>query len=163
MRPPIEETLKIKPMKTKEQTTLNSQGKIIALWTAFLLGMLFHTQLALMPLFHGLNVMESHTHEYLELHTIMWLMLGVFALPMLAIIVTALNGSQTYRRLHFGLTIVYTVNNALHFILDVLVKVPDYQLFLMALLFGVGLLLNLVSYRWIQESSRSKKALRMVR
>ncbi|MDJ0707540.1 MAG: hypothetical protein QNJ46_30055 [Leptolyngbyaceae cyanobacterium MO_188.B28] len=149
-------------MKTKEQTGLNSQGKIIALWTAFLLGMLFHTQLALMPLFHGLNVMESHTHEYLELHNIMWLMLGVFALPMLAMIVTAFTSSRPYRIIHLGLTLVYTVNNALHFILDVMVKVPDYQLFLMAFLFVIGLLLNLVSYQWMKESSRSKKALRIV-
>ena len=145
-------------MKTKKQTGLNSQGKIIALWTAFLLGMLFHTQLALMPLFHGLSVMESHTHEYLNLHTIMWLMLGVFALPMLAIIVTAFNRSRLYRKLHLGLTLVYTVNNALHFILDVLVQVPDYQLFLMAFLFVIGLLLNLVSYQWIRESTRREKA-----
>ncbi len=40
------------------------QEKIIALWIVFLLGMLFHTQLALMPLFHGLKVAESQlTHS----------------------------------------------------------------------------------------------------
>jgi hypothetical protein len=38
---------------------INYRGKIIALWTVFLLGKLFHTQLGLMPLFHGLNVVES--------------------------------------------------------------------------------------------------------
>ena len=151
----------IKPMKAKDHTTINSQGKIIALWIVFLLGMLFHTQLALMPLFHGLSVIESHTHEYLELHKIMWLMLAIFTLPMLAIIATAFNDSRLYRILHFGLTILYTVNNFLHFVLDVLVKVPDYQLFLMAFLFVIGLLLNLVSYQWLQGSSQSKKALRI--
>jgi hypothetical protein len=34
--------------------------KIIALWTVFLLGTLFHTQLALMPLFHGLSLLAPH-------------------------------------------------------------------------------------------------------
>ena len=35
---------------------INYREKIIALWTVFLLGTLFHTQLALIPLFHGIDV-----------------------------------------------------------------------------------------------------------
>ena len=54
-------------MRQHSNSGLNLQGKIIVLWATFLLGMLFHTQLALMPLFHGIDVTQSHTHEYLEL------------------------------------------------------------------------------------------------
>lgn len=122
--------------------------KIIALWTAFLLGMLFHTQLALMPLFHGVDIADSHTHNYLSLTTIFWLMLGIFGGAMAVIIATALVRGQRYRQFHFGLTLVYSLINAAHLILDVMVKVPSYQLALMAYLFIIGLILNVVSYQW---------------
>ncbi|NET39016.1 MAG: hypothetical protein F6K19_44755 [Cyanothece sp. SIO1E1] len=90
-------------MNRKTSQSINHQEKIIALWTVFLLGMLFHTQLALMPLFHGLSVAEFHTHEFIDLHYIMWLMLLVFTLPMLAIVITVFNDSRRYRVFHLGL------------------------------------------------------------
>ncbi|PZD70896.1 hypothetical protein C1752_08671 [Acaryochloris thomasi RCC1774] len=149
-------------MRSQPHSGLNFQGKIIALWTTFLLGMLFHTQLALMPLFHGIDVTQSHTHEYLELSSILWLMLGIFALPMLAIVAIAFTASRRFRQLHFGLTVFFTVSNLLHFVSDVLVSVPSYQLFLMALLFAIGLLLNLVSYQWIREGNRDRQLFKAV-
>ncbi|MGK7876328.1 MAG: hypothetical protein AB4426_24440 [Xenococcaceae cyanobacterium] len=144
-------------MKITTNKTVNYQGKIIALWTVFLLGMLFHTQLALMPLFHGLSVAESHTHEFMDLSSIMWFMLGVFTLPMIAIVATAFYHSKSYRVFHFGLTVFYTVTNFLHFILDVFVDVPSYQLFLMAFLFVIGILLNIVSFQWMRDRFYSKQ------
>lgn len=136
----------------KVQTTgWSYRHKIIALWTTFLLGMLFHTQLALMPLFHGLSVATSHTHDYLPLSTIFWMMLGVFGMAMAAIIATAFTEKDRYRVLHFGLTLLYTIINGLHLGMDVRVAVPSYQLFLMAYLFLIGLLLNVVSYQWLRS------------
>jgi len=41
----------------------NYQEKIVSLWSVFLLGLLFHTQLGLMPLFHGLNVVVSQAQN----------------------------------------------------------------------------------------------------
>ncbi len=149
-------------MKIRSNSSLNFPGKIIALWITFLLGMLFHTQLALMPLFHGLDVAQSHTHEYLDLSHIFWLMLGIFILPMLAIIATAFTESRGYRKLHFGLTLVFTVNNLMHFVMDIFVSVPGYQLFLMAFLFFIGLLLNFVAYQWIREGSHPRQLSRAV-
>ncbi len=143
-------------MKFSSHQTLNYQGKIIALWTAFLLGTLFHTQLALMPLFHGLTVAESHTHEFVDLSYVMWFMLVIFLLPTIAIVVTAFEDSKHYRIFHFGLTLFYTVSNFLHFILDLLVKVPSYQLFLMAFLIVIGILLNLVSFQWMRHRISSR-------
>ena len=40
--------------------------KIITLWGVFLLGLLFHTQLALMPLFHGLPVNDAPAARSIE-------------------------------------------------------------------------------------------------
>ncbi|MEJ1936742.1 hypothetical protein WDZ92_41650, partial [Nostoc sp. NIES-2111] len=73
------------------------QIKIVALWVVFLLGTLFHTQLGLMPIFHGLSVVESQKATNLnEISVIMWLMLGFFSLPMLAIIGTVFTESKRY-------------------------------------------------------------------
>ncbi|MEO1068026.1 MAG: hypothetical protein AAFW95_02755 [Cyanobacteria bacterium J06638_6] len=134
-------------------------ARIIALWTVFLLGTLFHTQLALMPLFHGLSVVESHTHNYVSVNTVMWFMLVFFCLPLLAIAGCAFYSSRQFRQLHFGMTLVYTLLNLLHFVLDSLIAVPGYQLVLMALLFGVGLLLNIVAYQWMKAASRANQQL----
>lgn len=133
--------------------------KISALWTVFLLGIVFHTQLALMPLFHGLSVTESHAHGLISVNAVMWFMLIFFCLPMLAIIGCTFYGSLGFRRLHFAITLVYTVLNILHLVFDSLIAVPGYQLVLMGWLLGVGLLLNLVSYQWIRAASPGRKSL----
>lgn len=126
--------------------------KIINLWIVFLLGILFHTQLGLMPLFHGLDVIESQPAlSYNEVSGIFWLMLGFFMLPMLAIIGTTLTENKRYRVIHFGLTIFYGVMNLIHLVLDLLLpRVIWYQIALMVFLFLLGLLLILVAYRWMK-------------
>lgn len=56
---------------------INYRERIITLWAVFLLGTLFHTQLGLMPLFHGLSVIESQKATTInDISGIMWLMLG---------------------------------------------------------------------------------------
>ena len=133
----------------------NFPAKITALWTVFLLGTLFHTQLAFMPLFHGLDIAESHTHEVLALNVVMWLMLLFFCLPLLAIVGCVFSQARLLRRLHFGMTLLYSVLNLMHLVLDARIAVPSYQLALMALLLCIGLLLNRVAYQWMIFSGRS--------
>lgn len=142
---------------------INYREKIIALWTVFLLGTLFHTQLALMPLFHGIDIaLIGHHHQQpatmAEISPILWGMLLFFILPMLAIVATAFYNSRRYRVWHFGLTVVYTVLNFFHAIADLLVTpIAWYQIALMLLLFFIGILLNIVSYQWLQTGSRRHK------
>lgn len=133
---------------------INYREKIITLWTVFLLGTLFHTQLGLMPLFHGLNVVESQQATSLnEVSGIFWLMLVFFVLPMLAIIGTAFTENKRYRVIHFGLTVFYGIMNLMHLILDLLLPlVLWYQIALMVFLFLTGLLLIFVAYQWMQSS-----------
>jgi hypothetical protein len=133
---------------------VNYQEKIIALWSVFLLGILFHTQLGLMPLFHSLPVAESQKATTIsEISGVMWLMLGFFVVPMLAIIGTAFADFKRYRVIHFGLTVFYTIMNLLHLVLDLFVTpIFWYQITLMALLFGVGLLLNFTAYQWMKAT-----------
>lgn len=134
------------------------QEKIIVLWAVFLLGTLFHTQLGLIPLFHGINIARANAPSATnvnEITSILWGMLAFFAIPMLAIIVTAFTSSKRYRIFHFGLTVVYSVLNLLHVILDLMVKpIVWSQISLMIILFIIGLLLNLVAWQWMQGYSR---------
>jgi hypothetical protein len=131
--------------------TLTSPLQIITLWSTFLLGTLFHTQLGLMPLFHGQSVaIGSQNTE--NLAPIFWSMLIFFALPMVAMIATSFYESKQYRAVHFYFTLVYTVLNFLHLVLDLRVTpIYWYQIALMVILFLIGLLLNFVSYRWLKS------------
>jgi hypothetical protein len=137
------------------------QEKIIILWTVFLLGTLFHTELGLMPLFHGINIAilnNSATTNITEIAGILWGMLAFFAIPMFAIVATAFTNSKRYRVFHFGLTVVYSVLNLLHVILDLMVKpIVWSQITLMVILFIIGLLLNLVAWQWMQGYSRRSR------
>ncbi len=139
---------------------VNTQEKIITLWSAFLLGLLFHTQLGLMPLFHGQSVVEPGAKPGADISWILWLMLIFFLLPMMAMVVTVFNDSSRYRAIHFGLTVLYTVMNFLHLAADLSLKpIAWYQIALMVILFIIGILLNIVSFQWMQEGKRRQERL----
>jgi hypothetical protein len=132
--------------------TVNYPEKIITLWAVFLLGLLFHTQLGLMPLFHGISVAEFHAQSVAELAIVFWLMLAFFAVPMIVMITTLFYDSKRYRKIHLAITYIYSVLNLCHVIADLFVKpIIWYQIALMVMLFAIGLLLNLVSSQWLQE------------
>jgi hypothetical protein len=136
---------------------MNTRNKIIILWIVFLLGLLFHTDLGLMPLFHNLSVVSSPATNMDEISLIMWLMLGFFIPPMAAIIATAFINSKSYRKLHFALSLVYTMLNFSHLIADLMVKpIVWYQITLMVILLIIGLLINIVSFQWIKEYIKEK-------
>ncbi len=130
---------------------LTIQVQIIALWAVFLFGLIFHTQLALMPQLYGVSVaIPRYKGKTPVSH--LWGMLGFFALPMIAIVATALNASPLYRAIHFGLTVFYTVMNFLHLALDLRVKpIEWYQIVLVTILFINGIVLNVIAFQWMQS------------
>jgi hypothetical protein len=131
--------------------TLSLPIQIIALWTVFLFGTVFHTQLALMPLLYGSEVAIPHYHGKTPISHL-WAMLGFFIIPMVMITLTALNVSPLYRTIHFGVSMFYTVMNFLHVALDLRVKpIEWYQIALVSVLFVVGLLLNLLAFEWMMQ------------
>lgn len=133
--------------------TLSLPIQIIALWTVFLFGTVFHTQLALMPLLYGSEVAIPHYHGKTPISHL-WAMLGFFIIPMVMITLTALNVSPLYRTIHFGVSMFYTVMNFLHVALDLRVKpIEWYQIALVSVLFVVGLLLNLLAFEWMMQST----------
>lgn len=133
------------------------QEKILTLWAIFLLGTLFHTQLGLMPLFHGQDIVLSHAHGATDIAWVFWLMLGFFVVPMIVMIATLYTASKRYRNLHFLITVVYSALNFFHIVADLFVQpIAWYQIALMVLLFLIGLLLNVVSWQWLRDRTQSQ-------
>lgn len=140
--------------------SFNYPQKIIALWVVFLLATLFHTQLGLMPLFHGISIAPDSPDSATTVARVLWLMLLFFMLPLLSILAIAFNQGRQVRVVHFWLTVVYSVLNFLHLFMDLqLVPIVWSQITLMFFLFAIGLWLNLVSYQWWRDRSshRSKR------
>ncbi|ACB53426.1 conserved hypothetical protein [Crocosphaera subtropica ATCC 51142] len=137
-------------------TKVDYQTQIITLWATFLLGLLFHTQLGLMPLFHGQEI--AHSHDTSDISGILWLMLLFFIIPMFAMIGTLFTQSKQFRVGHFWLSIVYSVLNLSHITADLFVTpIAWYQILLMVILFVIGLLLNLVSWQWMKSKPNRQK------
>ncbi len=133
----------------------NYPNQITALWTAFLLILLFHTDLGLMPLFHGQNI--AHSHDLQDISWILWLMLLFFIPPVCAIILPTFTSARSYRVGHFWLTIIYSFLNFAHLVADLsVVPIIWYQIALMTILCIIGLMLNAVSYRWVKYPHQEK-------
>ena len=131
--------------------------RLRSLWTAYLLAMLFHVQLGLMPLFHGLSVVIGTTVNPARLTLVYWAMMGYFLLPLAALLLITWAAGEgrgdrswlRWRRWHFWLSIVYSVTNLFHLIADIVV--PDSrgdQVFLMLVLLLIGLLINRQAWLW---------------
>ncbi|MBD2512422.1 hypothetical protein H6G91_35315 [Nostoc muscorum FACHB-395] len=137
--------------------------KIIVLWIVFLLGLLFHTQLGLMPLFHDLSVADSHAKSMAEIAPVMWLMLGFFVLPMIAIVATLLIDSSRYRRFHFGFSVIYSILNFAHLVSELTVKpIIWYQVVLVGILFVLGLFITRISWEWMQQKTVHQKTVHLL-
>ncbi|MEY2644619.1 MAG: hypothetical protein RLZZ611_1268 [Cyanobacteriota bacterium] len=128
--------------------------RLHSLWLSWFLCLLFHTDLGLMPLFHGLSAaIESHVAPQ-RLPLVFWAMLLYFLVPLAADLLnsyaaTAAGGWRRWRWFHLGLGIVYTVTNIAHLVVDILI--PDSrsdQVLLMAVMVMLGLLINRESWRW---------------
>ncbi len=138
--------------------------RLISLWIVWLLAMLFHVDLGLMPLFHGQSA-EIHSHVPSE--ALPWLfgaMLGYFLLPLIAIVLIAYACTsrapaqrwRVWRRLHFWFSVVYTITNLPHLIADIVV--PDRrfdQIVLMVALVIFGVLINLEGWRWVRDTPQA--------
>lgn len=142
--------------------------RLIALWVSWLLAMVFHVNLGLMPLFHGVSPEIESKVPRADLPAIYWAMLGFFALPVVALLLTSYTPGGTGRhafwrrwpRIQFGFSVLYTVANGLHLIADIVV--PDSrgdQVALMVAMVVIGLLINREAWCWWQESRSRPKSL----
>lgn len=131
--------------------------RLRSLWTCYLPAMIFHADLGLMPLFHGISPeIESHV-DPARLPLLFGAMLVYFLVPLVSILLIAYAASdpvherrwRPWCRFHFWISVVYTVTNLPHLIAEIVV--PDSradQVALMVVLLAIGLLINLEGWRW---------------
>jgi hypothetical protein len=133
--------------------------RVAALWGAWLLLMLFHVELGLMPLFHGASVeiqsqVPARQLPRLFLAMLLYVLLPVWALLLAVHAATAPAGWSAavgWRAAQFALSLLYSATNVVHLIADI--RIPDSrgdQVLLMLVLTLVGGLLNLETWRWWQ-------------
>lgn len=134
-------------------------GRLQALWLAWLLAMLFHVNLGLMPLFHGISPEIESQVAPSQLPLVFGAMLAYFLLPLVALVVIAYATSEDpqqppawlrpWQRFHLGLSVVYTFTNVGHLLADILVpdSRPD-QVALMVVMVVLGLLINREAWLW---------------
>jgi hypothetical protein len=140
--------------------------RLIGLWVSWLLAMLFHVELGLMPLFHGVSPEIETKVPPGALPALYWAMLIFFALPVVALILTSYAPAgpihpgawKDWPRIQFWFSVVYTVANGMHLISDIVV--PDGsgdQVALVAAMMVIGLLINREAWCWWQECRSSQK------
>jgi hypothetical protein len=131
--------------------------RIAGLWAAWLLLMLFHVELGLMPLFHGCSVEIKSRVPISQLSRLFWAMLWYFLIPLLAMLLAihavsepaGWSAASGWRQMQWVLALIYSITNAAHLVADI--RIPDSrsdQVFLMLVLTLVGLLLNLETWLW---------------
>ena len=131
--------------------------RLAGLWIAWLLVMLYHVELGLMPLFHGLPVeIKSHVPPG-RLPAVFMAMLIYFLLPLLALLLIihaisapdSWSNSDGWRSAQFWFSVIYSVSNGMHLIADI--RIPDSrndQVLLMLVLTVLGLMINREAWLW---------------
>jgi hypothetical protein len=139
--------------------------RLRSLWLSWLFAMLFHVDLGLMPLFHGISPQIESQIAASQLPGLFATMLGYFLLPLLAVVGIAYACSnptsrrhpwrrRPWRRIHFGLSVIYSLSNMAHLVADILV--PDSrgdQVALMGVMVAIGLLINREAWLWWRKAA----------
>jgi hypothetical protein len=151
--------------------------RLRSLWLSWLLAMLFHVDLGLMPLFHGISPQIKSQVADSQLPGLFATMLGYFLVPLAAVVGIAYASSNpttrqrsgprrqrqsrkhpwrrhTWRLAHFWLSVIYSLSNMAHLVADILV--PDSrgdQVALMGVMVVVGLLINREAWLWWRKAT----------
>ncbi|MEB3200589.1 MAG: hypothetical protein VKK62_08700 [Synechococcaceae cyanobacterium] len=132
--------------------------RLRSLWVSWFLVMLFHTDLGLMPLFHGQSPEIESEVSSAQLPLLFASMMVYFLIPLAAYLLISWCASvgdpeagtwRRWRRVHFWLSVVYTATNLPHLVADILI--PDSradQVVLMVVLTLIGLLINREAWMW---------------
>ena len=143
-----------------EAAPITHAVRLAGLWTAWLLVMLFHVELGLMPLFHGLSVEIKSRVAPQRVRQLFLTLLVYFLLPVAALLVAVhavadprgWSASAPWRAAMFWFSLIYTASNVIHLVADL--RIPDSrsdQVILMTVLTLIGLLINQQALVWWQS------------
>ncbi|MCK4226456.1 hypothetical protein KAX29_06160 [candidate division WOR-3 bacterium] len=132
---------------------MSNRAKIVTLWIVFLFGMVFHSLLAMMPIFWGESVaMSPELIAKNPIAPMMWMSLFFYLIPMIVIAMVLFIEAKWNKVTNFVFTLVFTLMNIFH-IAEHLGTSPvdSCQILLLTFVLISGILLNIVSYRWMKE------------
>ena len=133
---------------------MTNKLKITILWGVFLLGMIFHSLLAIMPIFFGADVAMPDATGSVPA-SMMWMSLLIYLLPMLLIVLILFTEKKWFKITNFGFSILVTLMNIFHLIGHITgISVQLFQVVLLTFVLVSGILLNIVSYKWIKGGKK---------
>ncbi len=132
---------------------MTNKMKVVTLWIIFLFGMIFHGDLALMPLFWGKSIaMSEEIIAKNPFESSMWMVLLFWLLPMIIIAFTLFIETKWYRITNFVFTLLFTLMNIWHLFGHFSETPVDIrQIVLLTFIFISGIMLNLVSFKWLNK------------
>ena len=129
-----------------------NRTEVVTLWIIFLFGMILHSLLGIFPLFWGESI--SMSQELIAKNPIqssMWMMLFFFLIPMIIIVLTSFLETKWYRITNFVFTLLFTLMNIWHLIGHLCESPVDpRQIVLLIFVFISGVILNIVSFKWLK-------------
>lgn len=130
---------------------MNNRTKIIILWAIFLFGMTVHTILALIPIFYGVDIAIPEATGKVP-SVMLWIMFLSLLIPMILILAVSFIEYVWFRISNFVLSIIFTIMNTYHLIGHAgETPVDPCQIVLLTFVLISGVMLNIVSYRWMRE------------
>ncbi len=127
---------------------MTTQSKIIVLWGLFLLGMVFHSLIGLMPLFFGESVAIAESTGKMP-DSMAYMSLTFYLLPMVCIIVSLYTASQWHRVMNLIVATGFASASIFHLVAEVSSGVV--QVILLTFVFIVTAILAWTSYNWVRE------------
>ena len=130
---------------------MTNRFKVIVLWTVFLFGMVFHSLIAMMPIFFGASVTIPDAVGTVP-DSMMWMALAFYLLPMIFIIAALFLESSRYKITNFVFTLLFSLMNIFHLFEHFSQSPIDFiQIALLTFVLIAGILLNIAAFKWMKE------------
>ncbi len=130
---------------------LENRLKVILLWIVFLFGMMAHSQLAVMPVFFGVDVAMPEATGSMPA-SMKWMYLFFYLVPMLLVVGAMLSDAKWFRITNLLLSGVFGLMNAFHLYEHFLETPKDMvQVVLLSCVFVFSIYQCVVSSKWVKQ------------
>ena len=130
---------------------LENRLKVILLWIVLLFGIMAHSQLAVMPVFFGVDVCMPEATGSMPA-SMKWMCLLFYLVPMLLIVGAMLSDAKWFRITNLVLSGLFGLMNAFHLYEHLLETPKDMaQVVLLGCVFVFSMYQCLVSFRWVKQ------------
>lgn len=126
---------------------MNNTFKIIFLWALLLFGLVFHSLLATMPIFFGVNISIPDATGNMPAW-MNWMALVIYLIPMLAITQVLYTFAKWQKYSNLLLAVLFAVMNVMH--LSEEFGGSGVQIVLLTFNVMLSMLLAMASYSWLK-------------